>query len=165
MTELAETHFEALRLALDSVAREKRYLAFQKAPPREAALAFYRQNIASGACCRVALLDAQVVGCCDVLPVVGESRAHVGTLGIWVVASARGQGIGGSLLRRVIEDAWAHGFLRIELTVRADNVPARALYEREGFRVEGVLRHSCMVDGEFFDSCAMALLRDAACRL
>jgi putative acetyltransferase len=161
LAELAETHFEPLRLALDSVAREKRYLAFQQAPPREQAFAFYRQIVAGGMCCRVALLGNQVVGCCDVLPVLGESRAHVGVLGIWVVAAARGQGIGRLLLRRAIADAWAHGFLRIELTVRADNVQAKALYEREGFMAEGVLRNSFRVDGEFFDSCAMALLKDA----
>jgi putative acetyltransferase len=160
LAELAETRFESLRLAFDSVAREKRYLAFQKAPPREEALAFYRHNIASGVCCRVALLGGEVVGCCDVLPVPGESRAHVGVLGIWVVAAARGRGIGGLLLRRLIDDAWARGFLRIELSVRADN-PAKALYEREGFVVEGTMRKGFMVDGEFFDRYEMALLKEA----
>jgi putative acetyltransferase len=79
-----------------------------------------------------------------------------------VVAAARRQGIGGLLLRRAIDDAWARGFLRIELTVRADNLPAQALYERAGFAVEGTLRRGFRVDGEFFDGCAMALLKDGA---
>jgi putative acetyltransferase len=155
---LAEAHFESLRMAFDSVVREKRYLAFQQAPPREESFAFYRQAVASGAPYRVALLDGRVVGWCDVLPAHGQARAHVGILAIGVVAAARGQGIGGLLLRRAIADAWAHGFLRIELTVRADNLPAKALYEREGFVVEGILRKGFRVDGEFCDCCAMALL-------
>jgi putative acetyltransferase len=44
------------------------------------------------------------VGWCDILPVMGETRAHVGTLGIGVLPHARGTGIGtrrGRRARRV----------------------------------------------------------------
>jgi len=157
---LAEAHFESLRLVLDSVAREKRYLAFQQAPPREEAFAFYRGLLASHACHYVALLGGQVVGWCDVLPAHGQARAHAGVLGMGVVATARGQGVGTMLIRRAIDAAWARGFLRIELIVRADNLPAKALYEREGFAVEGVLRDAFRVDDQFFDSYMMGLLKN-----
>ena len=58
-----------------------------------------------------------------------------------------------------IERAWAKGFTRIELTVRIDNVRAKRLYERLGFSVEGRQRQAFRVNGEYFDSSFMALLR------
>jgi putative acetyltransferase len=159
---LAEAHVASLHLALDSVAREKRYLAFQQAPPREEAFAFYRGQIASGACHHVALRGNQVIGWCGILPTLGQSRAHVGELGMGVIATARGQGAGRLLIRSALDAAWARGFARIELIVRADNLPARSLYESEGFAAEGILRDAFMVDGQFFGCCMMALLkRDA----
>ena len=156
---LAEKHFEGLRKALDTVAREKRFLAFVQAPPRKQAFAFYRDIVAQGHCHFVALVDGQVAGWCDVLPTHGEARAHVGTLGIGLVPSARHAGIGAKLMDAAIASAWARGFTRIELGVRADNTNAKALYERFGFEVEGLQRRAFRVDGQYYDSYAMALLR------
>lgn len=152
----AEVHFEGLRQALDTVAREKRYLAFVQAPPPEAAFAFYRNIVAAGLCQFVALRDGVVVGWCDVLPTHGEARAHVGTLGIGLVPDARHCGIGARLMEAVLARARADGLSRIELSVRADNANARALYARFGFVVEGLNRRAFRVDGEYFDACAMA---------
>ncbi|MDM0015604.1 GNAT family N-acetyltransferase [Variovorax sp. J22P168] len=157
---LAPRHFDGLRRALDSVAREKRYLAFTEAPSIEECRAFYASIIANGWCQRIALLDGEVVGWCDVLPTHGQARSHVGTLGIGLVPSARRRGIGEPLMRAAIEAAWASGLRRIELTVRTDNHNAKALYERLGFVVEGLQRRSFRVDGEYADSYAMALLSD-----
>ena len=52
-----------------------------------------------------------------------------------------------------------NGLTRIELTVRADNLNAKALYEKLGFVHEGLRRRAMRVDGAYFDSNAMALLR------
>jgi len=65
---VAEPHFEGLRRALDTVAREKRFLAFTQAPPEADCRVFYAAIVANGWCQRVALLDGAVVGWCDVLP-------------------------------------------------------------------------------------------------
>ena len=157
---VSEAHFSGLHAALDTVAREKRFLAFTQAPPMEQAFDFYRSIIANDHCQLVALLDGQVVGWCDVLPGLGQARSHVGTLGIGLVPSARHLGIGAKLMRAAIAMAWAKGMTRIELTVRVDNRNAKALYERLGFEVEGRLRRAFRVDGEYVDSCSMALLRD-----
>ena len=83
----------------------------------------------------------------------------MGVLGIGIVASARHRGIGAALMRAAIAKAWEKGFLRIELTVRSDNENAKALYERLGFKVEGVKCREFLIDGEFYDSYPMALLR------
>lgn len=157
---VAEAHFGGLHAALDAVAREKKYLAFTQAPPREAAFEFYRSVIAGGDCMFVALWNAQVVGWCDVLPVRGEARAHVGTLGIGLLPSFRRRGIGELLLKTAIAGAWARGLTRIELSVRTDNANAKALYQRLGFATEGLLRRATRVDGRYEDSHAMALLRE-----
>lgn len=155
----AEAYFEGLRQTLDSVAREKRYLAFLQAPPPQEAFAFFRNIVAKDLCQLLALVDGAVVGWCDVLPTHGEARAHVGTLGIGLLPQARHRGLGAALMQATIDKAWAKGFSRIELTVRADNTNAKALYERCGFEVEGLNRRAFLVDGAFYDSYTMALLR------
>ena len=53
----------------------------------------------------------------------------------------RAQGIGTTLLRRVLEEAQRLGARRAMLEVRASNERARRLYERLGFYVAGVRRN------------------------
>lgn len=157
---LQERLFDGMRAALDVVARERRYLALQAAPPREEAFAYYRSFLARNLPCYIALLDDRVVGWSDIDAAFGESRAHVGVLGIALIPEARGKGVGSVLMRASIQAAWDRGFTRVELSVRADNVNAKALYERIGFSVEGLNRRSFLVDGDYFDSFSMALLRE-----
>lgn len=156
----AEAHFRGLHRALDIVAREGRYLAFTEAPPWEASLAFYREVIDQDLVQFVAVRDGDVLGCCDILPMLGQARAHAGRLGIWLVPEARGKGIGAQLLAAAIAKAPHKGITRVELTVRVENLNAKALYERFGFVVEGLQRRSTRVAGEYSDAWAMALLLD-----
>ncbi|RYF17983.1 MAG: GNAT family N-acetyltransferase [Comamonadaceae bacterium] len=156
---LREEHFAELREVLDAVAREGRYLAFLEAPPVADAFAFYRSIIERDCPHFVALASERVVGWCDVLPTHGESRAHVGNLGIGLLPEFRGSGNGAALMSAAIDRAWEKGFTRIELTVRTDNVRAKRLYERLGFLVEGTHRRAFLVAGEYFDSFSMGLLR------
>lgn len=157
---LSENHFEQLRAVLDSVAREGRYLALLAAPPAEEAYAFYRGILERGNPHFVALSEGRVVGWCDVLPARGQARAHLGILGIGLLGEARGCGNGAALLQATIERAWETGLSRIELTVRVDNPRAIALYERFGFQTEGLHRRAFCINGEFFDSYSMGLLRE-----
>jgi len=159
---LAESHFEPLYGVLDEVAREKRFLALTQAPPREEAFAFFRNIVEKNLAHVVALLEEEVVGWCDVLPLFGEARQHIGVLGIGLVRRARHQGLGRQLMNSAISSAWERGFTRVELTVRVDNENARALYERLGFRHEGIKRNAFLVDGQYCDSHVMALLREDA---
>jgi ribosomal protein S18 acetylase RimI-like enzyme len=66
--------------------------------------------------------------------------------GLCVAAEARGQGVGTALLEAVAIEAQARGYRAVRLDVVDTNPRARALYEREGFRVVkesrmGFLRH------------------------
>jgi putative acetyltransferase len=158
---LTEAHFEQLRSVLDTVARERRYLALLQAPPAEQAVAFYRSLLAEGQC-HVALSDITVVGWCDIRSCFGEARRHIGVLGIGLLPEVRHQGLGAQLLAAAIATAWSRGLSRIELIVREDNLNAKRLYERLGFEHEGVKRQSMLVDGQYYDCHAMALLRQHA---
>ena len=52
---------------------------------------------------------------------------------LFVVPASRGAGLGGALLRAVIEDCRAAGIATLRLEVERANVQAQALYRRFGF--------------------------------
>lgn len=145
--------------ALDTVAREKKYLALWEAPPIEKTRQFVADNIANGVAQFVAVEGETVVGWCDISPGWAHSVTHCGSLGMGVLPAYRGQGLGEQLLRVTIEDAQRRGISRIELAVRTDNLRAIKLYERLGFVHEGVKRGELYMDGIYFDAAMMALVR------
>jgi len=150
-------HISGFWEVLDSVARERRYLAFLEAPSLQTVAEFVTANIAAAVPQFVAVRDGRVVGWCDILPKNRPTRRHSGVLGIGVLATCRGQGIGRALMTKTIEAARARGITRVELTVRTDNVHAIRLYEKLGFATEGVVRRDLLVDGEYRDSLMMVL--------
>lgn len=153
-----ETYFHSLYLALDSVCREQQFLAFLQAPPRELSLDFYHSILINDYCQFLALRDEEVVGWCDILPCHGEARAHIGTLGMGLIASVRRQGLGTQLITAALDTAKSKGMTRIELTVRVDNQAALALYERFGFKIEALQPRALKLAGQYIDAYAMALL-------
>jgi RimJ/RimL family protein N-acetyltransferase len=158
---ISEEHIEGFRHALDSVARERRYLALFEAPPLRDVRAFVLYNIQAGIPQFVALEEANVVGWCDVLPKPQPAFRHTGVLGMGVVAAWRGRGIGSRLLQVALQAAWQREMTRLELTVRVDNERARRLYERFGFKVEGRCRRHMLMNGRYEDGYLMALLHGA----
>jgi ribosomal protein S18 acetylase RimI-like enzyme len=66
---------------------------------------------------------------------VGPGQLYVD--GLFVTAAARGQGVGALLLSAVADEARRRCTGRVTLDVIDRNTRARALYEREGFRVVG----------------------------
>jgi ribosomal protein S18 acetylase RimI-like enzyme len=155
---IAEQHIDGFHAALDSVAREHKYLAFLEAPPLAEVRKFVQQSIAERAPQFVAIADERVVGWCDALPKPRPALRHSSVLGLGVISAYRGQGIGPALLQATLEAAKARGMSRIELTVRVDNERAKRLYESFGFATEGLCRRHMRVDGEYKDSWLMALL-------
>ncbi len=86
-------------------------------------------------------------------------RRHVMMLGISVVGSAQGRGIGHALTAALLDyaDNWGQ-VLRVELTVFHDNTRAIRLYERHGFVTEGRHRAYSLRGGEYADVLSMARL-------
>jgi len=156
---LCENHFQQLHELFDSVCKERRFMAFTEAGPKEQTFAYYRQIVAGGHAHFVAVRNTEVLGWCDVLPVVGQMRAHVGILGMAIASAERGKGIGKALIRAAIEKATGRGLSRIELTVHSANNVAQGLYRSVGFVHEGTQRQGWLLDGEYFDVHHMARLQ------
>lgn len=89
-------------------------------------------------------------------------RRHAMGLGIHVLPSWHGRGVGSLLMTSLCElaDRWL-GLLRLELEVYADNHPAQRLYRRFGFEQEGMHRAFALRDGRFVDALSMARLNPA----
>jgi L-phenylalanine/L-methionine N-acetyltransferase len=107
----------------------------------------------------VAEVDGVVVGNAGLNQPAGVSlrRRHAMGLGIAVLPTHWGRGVGSALMRGLLEwaDGWA-GVLRIELNVFTDNAAAIALYRRHGFEVEGLLRGFALRNGRYEDVLTMA---------
>jgi len=155
---IAESDIPGFHQALEAVCRERRFLAMLEAPPLEAVRSFVTNNLKQGVPHFVAVENDRVVGWCDTLP--GDTNLgteHVGRLGMGVVNSHRGQGLGRKLAETTLQLARARGFAKIELGVFASNSPAIALYQKLGFVEEGRKRRARKVDGIYDDLVLMAL--------
>lgn len=106
----------------------------------------------------VAQKDMSLVG--YLLADGGKARrnGHCVYIVIGIRKAYRGNGIGTALFRELESWAAAKEVHRLELTVLADNVPGRKLYEKSGFVVEGIRRDSLRIDGEYRDEIYMGKL-------
>jgi ribosomal protein S18 acetylase RimI-like enzyme len=157
---MTEGRVGAYRAAFDCVARERRYFPQLKAPPLKDMRKFVRGIIRAKDLQFVALAGDKVVGWCDIVRGRHDAMRHSGVLAIGVVSDYRGRGIGSALMKHAIASAWKRRLTRIELTVRADNLAAVALYQRMGFETEGTHRNAIRVDGKYFDQLSMALINE-----
>ena len=156
---LQEAHLERLHHLFDEVCRERRFMAFTEAGPREQTFEYYRNIVSGGHSHFVAVRDHQVSGWCDVLPLIGQMRAHVGVLGMGVAAGERRKGVDKALIHAAIAKATERDLSRIELTVHSENSDAQALYKGVGFVHEGTQRRGWFLDGNHFDIHHMARLQ------
>ena len=147
---------------LDSVARERRHIAMVEPPTLEEVRSFLCTLAERGVIQFVALAGSQVVGWCDVTRKPIEGFRHSAVLGMGLLERYRGRGLGSALLRAVLAEARSRDLSRIELEVYTSNQPAIAVYERVGFRREGIKRSARILDGEVKDILCMALLIPAA---
>lgn len=151
-------HAAGYRTCLDTVARERRYLAQVEALPLERITGFVRDSVSSDAVQFMAMDGDQVVGWADVFPGWAHAVTHCGSLGMGLLPAWRGQGIGTRLLQACIDKATRKGITRITLEVRADNHLAIGLYEKAGFVHEARMRHAMRFDGVYFDALQMSRL-------
>ncbi|RUR19096.1 GNAT family N-acetyltransferase [Legionella sp. km535] len=157
---ITEEHIDGFWSAVDSVARERQYLAFLEGPPINTTKDFVLQNINGNWPHVIAVIDGKIVGWCDISALDRPVFAHIGSLGIGVLAPFRGQGIGKALLKSALQKAKEKGLTRIELTVREKNISAIALYEQFGFEKEGIHKNGVCIDGKYENHIFMALLNE-----
>jgi ribosomal protein S18 acetylase RimI-like enzyme len=85
------------------------------------------------------------------------SHAHVLEInGMAVDPRLHGRGVGRRLLEAAKQEAVHRGARKLSLRVLAPNTPARRLYERCDFVVEGVLEAEFLLDGAPVDDILMA---------
>lgn len=145
--------------AVDSVCRERRFLATVESPPMESTMRFVTNNVEKGYPQFVAQDGDTIVGWCDAIPGT-DGGAHVGRLGIGVRKDCRGQKIGQRLMEATIERCWELGLQKIELSVYSSNEAAIQLYKKLGFVEEGTKKRGRLVEGMYDDVVLMALFPD-----
>jgi RimJ/RimL family protein N-acetyltransferase len=75
-----------------------------------------------------------------------KNRHKAAVVGMYVVHEQMGRGIGGALLKALVEDARASRLELLVLTVTEGDSAALRLYERCGFRSFGIEPHAIKVD-------------------
>lgn len=83
-------------------------------------------------------------------------QRHLGEFAVSVAASRRGQGIGSKLIQHMLEWTTNNKITRIELEVFAINSKAIKLYQRFGFKQEGVRAGAVIIGGTPVDIILMA---------
>jgi RimJ/RimL family protein N-acetyltransferase len=107
----------------------------------------------------VAEAGSQIVGVANCTGGSRKAMRHVGHIGITLHKDWRGQGIGTRMMRRLLEFATSSDVLsRIELEVYACNSRAIHIYEKLGFKQEGIRHRAYYRDGQYHDSIMMAIL-------
>lgn len=91
----------------------------------------------------------------DAYPFV-EGAGVLAVNGLAVVPSARGRGIGSTLLEAVAAEAKRRGARKIMLHVFGTNLVAQRLYERHGYLVEGVRKAEFLIEDQYVDSFDLA---------
>jgi [ribosomal protein S5]-alanine N-acetyltransferase len=83
---------------------------------------------------------------------VRESDPTTGSVGYWLLPSARGRGLATRAVR--LMSGWAvreMGMTNLLLTTEPENEQSRRVAERSGFRQTGVLHHQATVAGRLID--------------
>jgi ribosomal protein S18 acetylase RimI-like enzyme len=143
------------RAACETVVAERVFLGRVEFFPADVAEAFVLKAISSNWPMYVALEGPTVVGWADITPVDIPECAHRGALGMGVVASRRGAGLGEQLLAACLVHAPRSGIEKVELTVYTNNAPAIALYRKHGFTEVGVSHDYRRLDGVTYDALLM----------
>lgn len=112
--------------------------------------------------CRAIVVDGRAVGSIGLFRGRDVYRRSA-ELGYWLAEPYWGRGI----MTRGVESICREGFAAWEDLVRiyaepfAHNAGSRRVLEKAGFALEGVMRRGVCKNGQLYDSCMYALLREA----
>lgn len=157
--QIRESDTQGFYNVLCSVANEGIYILTTTPPCYEKMANFVRNNIDNNHAQFVAVIDNQIIGWADIIPLERNTMTHVGQLGMGIIAAFRGLGIGASLLDKTISHAWDQQLTRIELEVFTDNESAIALYNKFQFQTEGVKKNARYFENVYQDIAIMAQYR------
>ena len=106
----------------------------------------------------VAEHENQLVGFLGALGGGLQRNRHSAYLVIGILQAFAGQGFGAQFFQALDEWAQKHHIHRLELTVMKHNERAVRLYQKMGFKTEGVKQDSLLVNGKYVDEYYMAKL-------
>jgi RimJ/RimL family protein N-acetyltransferase len=106
----------------------------------------------------VAEIDKKLVGYLVVIGGSAKRNKHSCYLVIGILKEFRGKGIGTKLFEELQRWARERNIHRLELTVVTQNEAALALYTKMGFKMEGIKKHSLLINSEYFDEYYMSKL-------
>ncbi|OLD78984.1 GNAT family N-acetyltransferase [Candidatus Bathyarchaeota archaeon] len=107
----------------------------------------------------LARLEERIVGHLQLFRIPFERRKGVGEVFIYIHQDFQNIGLGTMMMKRAIELAKERGFHRLGLTVVADNHRAIKVYEKVGFKKEGIARETFYGDDHrYHDEVEMGLL-------
>jgi putative acetyltransferase len=107
----------------------------------------------------VAVYDKRIVGLAMIGKGTRERRRGVGDLAMYLHEDFQNEGLGTAMLSRLLNLTEKEGLHRIGLHVIADNKIAIHLYEKFGFRREGILKESYFgQDKRYHDELVMGLV-------
>lgn len=132
-----------------------RYLDLIPPVPMSKTIDFWNFALSRGAMWWGIFLNNEVIGSTGILPEDSAGKmAHVGVMFIYILKEYWGRGYGGSALDYVLARAECAGLKRIECIAVTENRRAVSLYEKKGFRVEGV-KKAAFFDGEKYTDVVM----------
>ncbi|MCE5295343.1 MAG: GNAT family N-acetyltransferase [Chlamydiales bacterium] len=106
----------------------------------------------------VAECEGQIVGHAFLESYTLQSLRHVADLNIAIHIGWQRKGIGEKLLEQIIKKAKSSSVLeKIQLNVRASNIPAISLYKKMGFQEEGRLKNRVKIKDRYIDDLVMGL--------
>ncbi|WP_353421347.1 GNAT family N-acetyltransferase [Staphylococcus delphini] len=106
----------------------------------------------------VAENEHQLVGYLTVTTQKLRRIEHQAKISMAVLRQFQGLGIGFDLIQHCKKWCQERRITRIALTVVTENKTAIHLYERAGFKVEGEMRHTLKIQGQYFNELIMAYL-------
>ncbi|MRG86141.1 GNAT family N-acetyltransferase [Salinibacillus xinjiangensis] len=106
----------------------------------------------------VAETDQTLVGYLIAMGGQAKRNSHSAYLVAGILSNYRGKGIGTKLFHELEKWARERGLHRLELTVVAKNDAGLALYQKQGFKIEGTKRNSLYIDGEYVNEYYMGKL-------
>jgi RimJ/RimL family protein N-acetyltransferase len=102
----------------------------------------------------IAEVEGKFAGSCEITPKRGYS-AHLGTLGISLVAEYRDLGIGQEMMLEAEKQVKRLGVEVVDLEVFATNARAIHTYEKVGYKITGKIPEALKYGGGYVDSVIM----------
>ncbi len=107
----------------------------------------------------IALYNDKIIGHAQIFSFPHPRRKGTSDALIYLHQDFHNVGLGAAMLAKLIELAKKEGLHRIGLSVVADNKPAIRLYQRFGFKIEGVMKDAYLgEDGRYYDELVMGLI-------